>query len=87
MDRLPHSEHLIERGVATCFDGSFGNAEANARLIAAAPTMLDALREVVDVLDDYADVNDGDDGLPRPNKAMSALTLVNEAIAKAEAQS
>jgi hypothetical protein len=31
-------------------------------------------------LDDYSDVNDGDDGQPRPNRAMSLLTDVEQML-------
>ena len=56
--------------------------EANARLIAAAPDMLTALREVEDFLDDRSDVDDG-----IPNDAMRHLVEVRAAIAKAEGNS
>ncbi len=57
--------------------------DANAHLIAAAPDMLDMLKRCAELLDDYSDVNDGEDG-PRPNRAMSLLTDVEAIIAKAE---
>lgn len=57
---------------------------ANAQLIAAAPTMRDALRECAEFLDDRADVLDGEDGTPRPDAFMSLLQVVQAAIAKAE---
>jgi len=61
-------------------------SESNARLIAAAPDMLDALRIAAEALDNYSDVNDGGNG-PVPNRAMAALQDVEAAIAKAEGHS
>lgn len=52
-------------------------AEANSRLIAAAPEMLDALRLCEDALSDLARI---DDGTP----SVSALNMARDAIAKAE---
>ncbi len=34
--------------------------------------LVDLLRDVADVLDNYSDVSDGDYGQPRPNMAMQA---------------
>jgi hypothetical protein len=59
-------------------------AEANARLIMAAPDLLAVLHEVREVLDQYSDVRDGEDGFPRPNAAMAMLTRVEAAIARVE---
>lgn len=50
------------------------------RQIAAIPRMLDALRAAWEALDNYSDVVDGDDGRPRPNRAMSAMADVSEAL-------
>ncbi len=47
------------------------------------PELLDVLHRCAELLDDYSDVVDGDDG-PLPNRAMSLLTDVEAAIAKAE---
>ncbi len=58
--------------------------DADFRLVAAAPDMLDALHVAAEALDNYSDVNDGDDGRPVANRAMSALRVVEAAIAKAE---
>ena len=51
---------------------------ANARLIAAAPDMLETLLEVEEYLNDRADVDDG-----IPDAAMRLLVEVKAAIAKA----
>lgn len=59
--------------------------EANVRLIAASPALLEALEIAADALDNYSDVNDGEDG-PVPNTAMSALVQVRAAIEKAVAK-
>ncbi len=64
-------------------------AEANTewlRLVpkaALVPDLLDVLHRCAELLDDYSDVVDGDDG-PLPNRAMSLLRDVEAAIAKAE---
>lgn len=42
------------------------------------------LRECEDVLDDYSDVVDGEDGQPRSNRAMALLGEVERAIALVE---
>lgn len=57
--------------------------QINARLIVSAPDMLEALHIAVDALDNYSDVNDGEDG-PVPNRAMAALVQIQAAIQKAE---
>ena len=57
--------------------------EANARLIASAPEMLDALIECEDHFDRYADAEILADGSMVPTREMTLLTLVRAAIAKA----
>ena len=59
-------------------------SEANARLLAAAPDLLDALHDARAFIDGQIDVVDGDYGIPEPNKAMRLAGLIDEAIAKAE---
>lgn len=54
-------------------------AQANARLIAAAPTMFEALREIEFIFDGQEDIDDNGG----PNDAMKALTAVRDALAKA----
>jgi len=49
------------------------------------PAALDVLYRCAELLDDYQDVNDGDDGQPVPNRAMSLLQDVEPLIAKVEA--
>lgn len=87
--------HAVQSGYVSYIKGNADHDEvavlysderqaANALLIAAAPDMLDALHECADLLDNYSDVIDGDDGQPRPNRAMSMLTEIERIIRKAE---
>ena len=55
-------------------------AEADARLIAAAPDLIDALEECAEYFDDRADVNWEGDG---PNKEMQMFMAVKAALEKA----
>jgi hypothetical protein len=58
-------------------------SEANARLLAAAPQLLETLHEAEEYFDDRADADhDGERHLP--NKEMRLLSLIRDAIAKAE---
>ena len=41
-----------------------------------------ALSEVRELIQGYVDVVDGDYGQPRPNKAMQATSLIDEAMGK-----
>ena len=50
-------------------------SEANARLLAAAPDLLDALHDARAFIDGQIDVVDGDYGIPEPNKADAACWL------------
>jgi len=43
---------------------------------------LDALHEVRELIEGYVDVNDGDYGEPEANKAMRAVQLIDDVIAK-----
>jgi hypothetical protein len=60
------------------------SADANARLIAAAPDLLAALQEALDFAEDREDVNDGDYGIPEANAHMRLAMMLRAAIAKAE---
>ena len=42
--------------------------------------LVDAAEYALEVLDNYSDVDDGDDGLPIPNKAMIAQMELNLAL-------
>jgi hypothetical protein len=53
---------------------------ANARLISAAPELLQALEEVVSVIEDYCDDHNSD----RPTDVTVALPRLREAITKAK---
>jgi len=66
-------------------DSVFDNAEANARLIADAPKLLEqrdhllaALDEVMELIEGYVDIRDGDSG-PAPNDAMRAKLIIEDA--------
>jgi hypothetical protein len=54
--------------------------KANAHLIAAAPELLNALRTAAEALDAYSDVDDGPDGRPCANRAMSALIEIERLL-------
>ena len=41
-----------------------------------------ALQELMEFVDEYSDVVDGDDGVPEPNRAMSLLVIARAALAK-----
>lgn len=41
--------------------------------------LVDVLDQCAEFLDNYVDVNDGEDGLPRPNRAMSLKADVEAA--------
>ena len=56
----PHQDNPSENGTdpvvaTTWYRSGEGQAEANARLISAAPELLDAIREVVSTLESYAE--------------------------------
>lgn len=42
--------------------------------------VIDLLERCAEFLDNYVDVNDGEDGQPRPNRAMQLATDVEAAI-------
>lgn len=62
--------------------GSNDEAEANARLIAAAPEMLEALYEAEEYFDNRADADNDETGFV-PNTEMKLLVSIRAAIAKA----
>jgi hypothetical protein len=47
------------------------------------PDMRDALLEALEFIEDHADVSDGPDGSPRPNRAMQLCEPIRAALAKA----
>lgn len=57
--------------------------EITDRVLSAVPEMIDVLAECLAVLDDYSDVNDGEDGQPRPNRAMSLMQEIEAVFKKA----
>lgn len=60
-------------------------SKADARLIAASPDMLEALREAEEYFDNRADADCDETGFI-PNEEMKLLTVVRAAIAKATGQ-
>lgn len=56
---------------------------ATDKALRALPDLIEALEACLDFLDSYVDVIDGDDGKPRPNRAMSLFIQVETALAKA----
>jgi hypothetical protein len=59
---------------------------ANARLIAAAPDLLDALEDALEFIEDCSDVSDGPDGEQVPNRAMQLAGPIRAVIAKARGE-
>ena len=39
-----------------------------------------AIQELMEFVDDYSDVVDGDDGAPAPNRAMSLLVMARDVL-------
>lgn len=66
--------------IARCFSDNWRN---DARLISAAPDLLEALSECEEYFDNRADADCDQDGFI-PNKEMRLLDVVRAAIAKAE---
>lgn len=66
---------------------SLAEAEANARLIAAAPELLAALKACRAALDAVIENNDGDVFGTHHNAAMDAILAADKSIAKAEGRS
>lgn len=56
---------------------------ANARLIAATPDMADILLDALEYFEAREDVNDGSDGRPVPNVAMSYAMRIRDVLAQA----
>lgn len=44
--------------------------------------MIDALNECYEFIENYADVDDGDYGMPKPNKAMRLLQTIDEVLGR-----
>jgi len=78
--------HVISEAFGRVSEKQRPNAHANARLIAAAPELYEALETAAEALENYSDVLDGMDGHPRPNDAMKALMEVNAALKKARGE-
>lgn len=60
--------------------GTDSETEVNAKLIAAAPELLEALQDVLETLDQYSDVEDGDYGQPKANEAMRATSTIKQLL-------
>jgi hypothetical protein len=77
--------HVAHVSPAESIDGiTRDEALANARLIASAPDLLDALQDALEYIEACSDVRDGPDGVPQPNRAMQLADPIRAVIAKAE---
>ncbi len=74
------SERWYDQDQAPPYGDQIG---ANARLIAAAPDLLEQLEAALEFITEYEDVNDGEDGEPEANKAMSLCGEIRAALFKA----
>lgn len=61
-----------------------GNANLIVKAVNNHARLVDVLLDVADLLNDYSDVNDGDDGRPVANRAMSLLEEVRAVLARVE---
>jgi hypothetical protein len=57
--------------------------EQQLRLMKHAPDLLEVLRDALELLEDYSDVDDGSDGEPVANRAMQMCTSISDVIFKA----
>lgn len=78
------------RTVRVCGFALTGSADAKAatqhivRAVNSHADLLEALESALEFVEDYEDVDDGPDGRPVANKAMSLASQLREAIAKAQ---
>jgi hypothetical protein len=88
------SGHIISHGTNTYGDGpegyvcnTSGTSDADAALMARAPSLLarvrvleELLSECAEFIESYSDVVDGDYGDPSPNRAMSLVSHIQDYI-------
>ena len=73
MTKLPEPNKIIDSTV---------QAVPDANLKSHISRLEGAIQELMEFVDDYSDVVDGDDGAPEPNRAMSLLVMARDVLGR-----